>query len=103
MEPQKNSIHLLFDVLPKPLRNRYFLILLAFSFWMAFFDKHSVITQFSLQGTIDKLNEDAVFYAQKIQETRQAYTDFEKNSEKLAREKYYMSRSDEDVYIIEKD
>ncbi|MBK6860610.1 MAG: hypothetical protein IPK91_04610 [Saprospiraceae bacterium] len=37
-----------------------------------------------------------------IVKVRDDKRDFENNYEKFAREKYYMSKSDEDVFIIEK-
>lgn len=97
-----NPFQPLIDAVPKPFRNVYILVSVCFFVWMLLFDKHDVLTQFSLQGAINKLEEDKIFYQEKIEDTRQDQADLEQNAEKYARERYYMSRSDEDVYIIEK-
>ena len=45
---------------------------------------------------LEKLN-----YQKLIVKVREDKRDIENNYEKFAREKYYMSRSDEDVFVIE--
>lgn len=87
----------------KPFRNKFFLILVLFFGWMLFFDKHDMITQFRLQRSVNQLEADKEFYKEKIQEAHQAREDLEVNKEKYAREHYYMKKSDEDVFIIEKE
>ncbi len=87
----------------KPFRNKFFLILVLFFGWMIFFDKHDMITQFRLQRSVNQLEADKEFYKEKIQEAHQAREDLEINKEKYAREHYYMKKSDEDVFIIEKE
>lgn len=97
-----NPFQPLIDSVPKPFRNIYILLAACFFLWMVLFDKHDVLTQFSLQGAINKLEEDKSYYQQKIQDTQKDQIDFDENAEKFAREHYYMSRSNEDVFIIEK-
>ena len=98
-----NPLQPLLERLPKPLRNKYFLVLAVFAAWMVFFDKHDVITQWRLQRTVDKLEEDKAFYTQKIKEAEQTRLDLEANREEFARERYYMKESDEDVFVIVKE
>jgi len=86
----------------KPFRNRFFLILVLFTFWMVFFDKHDVITQFRLQRTVNQLESDKVEYREKIKQAQQDRLDLDQNKEKFAREQYYMKKNDEDVFVIEK-
>ncbi len=100
MAKQNNPLQPLLDQLPKPLRNRYFLVLVVFFVWMFFVDKHDVMTVVSLQGTVNKLEEDKTYYSKKLEEAKQARLDLEVNKEKFARERYYMQKSNEDVYII---
>ncbi len=89
--------------LPAPLRNKYFLILAVFFGWMIFFDKHDVITQWRLQRSVNKLEDDKEFYSRKIEEAEQTRLDLEVNREKFARERYYMKKKDEDVFVIVKE
>ena len=95
-----NPIDRIIELIPVQLRNRYFLILVLFFAWMIFFDKHDVLTQWNLQKTVDQLEEEKDFYNQQIEVAEQQRLQLELNKEKIAREKYYMKRPGEDVFII---
>lgn len=86
----------------KPFRNRFFLILVLFTFWMVFFDKHDILTQIRLQRTVNQLESEKVEYREKIRQAQQDRKDLDENKEKFAREQYYMKKNDEDVFVIEK-
>ncbi len=86
--------------LPEPLRNRYFLALTLFFGWMIFFDRHDVLTQWRLQRSLSRLEADRAYFAEKIEEAQKEQADLERNREKFARERYYMKKSNEDVFVI---
>ena len=67
---------------------------------MIFFDKHDILTQWQLQQTLNKMEQDKAYYEVKIQETWQDKQDLENNKEKFAREHYYLQKDNEDVFII---
>ena len=90
----------LWNKLPTPLRNRYFITPIAFVAFMIFFDRHDVLTQIHLQRTVNKLEQDKVFYEDQIQREEDKRLDMEINQERFAREQYYMQRNNEDVFII---
>jgi len=69
---------------------------------MVFFDRHNIIVQWRLQNTLEKLKDDRAYYEEKLEEAKQTRYDLEINREKFARERYFMKRADEDVYIIDK-
>jgi cell division protein FtsB len=87
--------------IPTAFRNRYYLTLALFMIWMLFFDKHDLLTQIKLQSSVSKLKEDTKFYEQKIEDAKADRFDIQQNKEKYAREKFFMSRSNEDVFIID--
>ncbi len=87
----------------KPFGNKFLFVLVLFFGWMLFFDKHGMLTQFRLQRSVNQLEADKEFYQDKIRESHEAREDLEINKEKYAREHYYMKKSDEDVFIIEKE
>jgi len=91
------------DKVPPTFKNKYFLFLALFALWMLFLDKHDVITQFRLQRTVQELKEDKRFYETRIEEEEERRRDLEQNSEKYARERYFMKKRNEDVYILVKD
>ena len=95
-----NPLESIFNLIPPALRNRYFFVLVAFFAWMIFFDKHDVITQYKLQKTVDKLEEEKAFYSEQIEKAEQERLELEIDREKIAREKYYMKRPGEDVFIV---
>lgn len=90
----------LWNKLPAPLRNRYFITAVLFVAFMIFFDRHDVFTNFRLQRTVNKLEDDRLFYQEKIEEAKQERLDMDVNKERFARESYFMQRNNEDVFII---
>lgn len=86
--------------LPAPLRNRYVLVLLVFVAYMVFFDRHDPLTQFQLQRMVRQLEADRVYYLEKIAEEEREMADMQANQERFARERYFMQRANEDVFII---
>lgn len=95
-----NPLQTFIQRLPAPLRNRYFLASVLFVGFMIFFDRHDFITQVKLRNAVHKLEEDGEYYRAKIDEAREERLDMELNEERFAREKYFMQRNDEDVFII---
>ncbi|MBN8684921.1 MAG: hypothetical protein J0L99_19905 [Chitinophagales bacterium] len=86
--------------LPAPLQNRYYLTLTIFFFVMVFLDRHNLWTQWRLQQSISRLEQDKNFYQNKIKEAKDEAEDFELTKERFAREHYFMKQRNEDVFII---
>jgi cell division protein FtsB len=87
----------------KFLSNKYAWVLLSFLVWMLFLDNYSYFGHRVLDKQIDELEDNANYYQQEIQKDKE-YIKKLKNPdhiEKYAREKYYMKKDSEDVYIIE--
>jgi hypothetical protein len=97
---KKDPLTELWLKLPPYLRNRYFLALVAFTFFMVFIDRHDIATQFRLHSTVDRLEEDLGRYDELIDEAEAEKLDMESNKETFAREGYFMQKDDEDVFII---
>lgn len=85
----------------KHIRSRYVWPALLFLVWIIFLDHSRLISQYSLQRDIWKLEEDKAMYEAKIEEVRREKEDILRDQEKYAREHYYMKRADEDIFIIE--
>ena len=101
--PSTNPLRDMLMLVPKPLRNRYVWVLALFLVWMLFIDRRNFIDQWRLSRTIKQLERDKQYYREQIDETRRARQELEENPEKVARERYYMHKSDEDVFIIQKE
>ena len=101
MAKMLNPFEPLLKRLPVPFKNRYFLVVAAFIAIMVFFDKHNLLTQYKLKQAVEQLENDKVFYQTEIKKTKQKRLDFVKNQEKYAREKYFVKKPKEEVFVIE--
>lgn len=91
------------DKLPVWLRNPYVLTVMIFFIWMTLFDSNSVIRQVKLQLKLANLEEQKVFLDKETARDIKFNSDVmgDKNElERFAREKYFMKRDCEDLYII---
>jgi len=85
------------------LKNFYVITGLVFLTWMLVFDSNNYITQIKLSSKQKNLEKTKEYYLTKIEEVkkdREALLSNEKMLEKIAREKYYMKREKEDVFVI---
>ncbi|MFT5248655.1 MAG: cell division protein DivIC [bacterium] len=83
--------------------NKYLLILVVFIIWMFFFDTNSFFIHQELNDDIKKLENNKKVYQEEIKNDK-VFIDKMKDSnqiEKFAREKYYLKKDNEDIYIIE--
>ena len=83
--------------------NRYFLILCFFAAWMLFFDNYSYLEHRTINKEIDELEDNKRYYQDEIKKDQRNIKVLKnpEQIEKYAREKYYMKRDSEDIYIIE--
>lgn len=83
--------------------NRYVLVLLFFTVWMLFLDNYSYLEHRLLNKEIDELEDNKKYYQDEIRKDNENIKKLKNPGqvEKYAREKYYMKRDNEDIYIIE--
>jgi cell division protein FtsB len=89
--------------LPKFVKNPYFLLGLGFLTWITCFDAEDLMTQYQLRRKVKKLEEEKNYYLQQIEivkKDREELLTNEELLEKFAREKYYMKKPTEDVYVL---
>lgn len=87
----------------KTISNRYLLIGILFIVWMTFFDTNSFLIQRELNKEIKSLEANTEFYSNEIQtdlEFIESMSDIEQ-IEKYAREKYYLKKDKEEIFLIE--
>ncbi len=85
------------------LGNKYYLTLVAFIIWMLFFDNYSYFEHRFLNEQIDELNDNKKYYKSEIAIDSVKIKNLKNDNmtEKYAREKYFMKKDSEDIYIIE--
>ena len=87
----------------KFLANRYVLVLIPFIIWMLFFDNYSYFEHRFLNQQIEELNDNKKYYQSEITKDSIKIKHLKNDNmiEKYAREKYFMKKDSEDIYIIE--
>lgn len=87
----------------KPFKNIYFIISLVFVIWMLFFDGNSWLIHRELNKEKTKIENSRDFYKNEIRTDLKELEGLSTTNglEKFAREKYYMKKENEDIFIIE--
>lgn len=95
----KNKIQPIKKVLLDP----YCILTILLAVWMLFLDYQNVFVQYRLYKRWQKLQADTIDYKLQIQQIKKEKKELVDNIdflEQVAREKYYMKRAQEDLYII---
>ena len=100
MALRRNLWQAFMEMVPKPFRNRYVVVVTAFFIWMFFFDSANILTQFQLGRSVDQLEDEKVYFQEKIEEAEADKEALEEDIEQFAREKYYMKKKEEEVFIF---
>ncbi|MCW3113497.1 MAG: cell division protein DivIC (FtsB), stabilizes FtsL against RasP cleavage [Segetibacter sp.] len=86
------------------LRNKYISSIIVFIVWISFFDRNDLWTQLDRKHELQKLETSKTFYEQEIATTRKDLMDLNNNPavlEKFAREKFYLKKANEEIFIID--
>jgi cell division protein DivIC len=87
----------------KMLSYKYLVAIILFLAWIIFFDENSIIEHQKNKKHLLELSQQKVDYKKGIESDKQKLEDLKsgvENLEKFAREQYYMSKPDEDVFIV---
>ena len=87
----------------KFLSNKYVWVLLFFCVWMLFLDNYSYFDHRVLNNEIDELENNKKYYQEEIKKDEENIKLLKNPTqiEKYAREKYFMKKNSEDIYIVE--
>ena len=99
MKIQPAQMKRLFDLI----KNKFFLVTVAFVIWMIFFDKNDLFSQYEYHQQLDKLKQEQIFYkteTEKVNKDLGELTSDKSKLEKFAREKYLMKKDNEDIFVI---
>ncbi len=88
------------------IRNKYFIVSVIMLAWISFFDRYNLVRRFFRDGReYSTLKTEKIYYQQKIAEIKKEKEELFGNNDKLekfAREKYYMKKDGEDIFVVEK-
>lgn len=76
---------------------------LIFLIWVSFFDQNNLITQIQYHFELSKLEEEKTFYRSELKQIKTDLKELKSNPaslEKFAREKYFMKKEDEEIFVI---
>jgi cell division protein DivIC len=94
-----------FDRYPflKFLGNRYVLVIIFVIVWLIFLDNYNYFEHRAVNKEIKKLEDNRAYYKDEIAKDSVSIKQLKNadQTEKYAREKYFMKREDEDIYIID--
>jgi|GEM_PF-367775 len=85
-------------------KSKYLIALAAFCGWLFFYDKNDVPSQIGRRQELQQLNARVKYYKEQIKLTGDELNSLQSDPaalEKYAREKYFMKRDNEEVFIIE--
>ena len=87
----------------KFLSNKYVWVLLFFLSWMIFLDNYSYFDHRFLDHQVNELEDNKEYYKEEIKKDEEQIKQLKnpEQIEKYAREKYFMKKENEDIYIIE--
>lgn len=88
----------------KFLRNKYVSSLIVFIVWITFFDRNDLWTQLDRKHELQKLETSKDFYEKEIAATKKDLMDLNNDPavlEKFAREKFYLKKANEQVFIVD--
>jgi cell division protein FtsB len=87
----------------KILGNKYFIATVLFLAWFLFFDENSFMAHQKNKQRLEELTRQKEYYIEKIASDKQKLEDLnagKEELEKFAREQFFMSKPDEDVFIV---
>lgn len=91
-------------IIQKIFDHKYWIIIFFFAIWMIFFDSNSLITHWELSQELYSISLEKEVLKAKINKEKREYNRLKKypsEMEKLARERYFFKKPNEDVFIVE--
>ena len=89
----------------KLIKSTYGVIIILFIIWMIFFDSNSLIIHNELNNDINELDDQKSYYEKEIAKDNIELKLIQSDSglEKYAREKLFMKKDNEEIFLIEYD
>jgi cell division protein FtsB len=89
--------------IPNWLKTRYAVTAAIFLIFLLFFDQNNIITQFTYRSQLNKLETEKEYFNKEIEKTTRDLNELTLNPvslEKFAREKYYMKKDNEEIFVF---
>lgn len=89
--------------IPYWLKNKYAYTLLFFIIWVCFIDQNNIMTAYTYNVELQKLETEKTYFNEAIEKTSKELFDLTENPatlEKFARENYFMKKKGEEVFVF---
>lgn len=93
----------LYNRVPAIFKTRYSLVLYVFIGWMCFFDANNLFYRLQIYSDLREARQQKEYYREELAEIKLEMQQLFSNDESLerfAREKYFMKRPNEDVFVF---
>lgn len=87
----------------KLVKNKFVIAFVAFVVWILFFDRNDLFTQWERKTELNKLETSKAYYQGEITSIKKELVELDSDPavlEKIAREKFYLKKANEDVFIV---
>lgn len=87
----------------KLVKNKFVIAFVAFVVWILFFDRNDLFTQWERKTELNKLETSKAYYQDEITSIKKELVELDSDPavlEKIAREKFYLKKANEDVFIV---
>lgn len=94
------------DFWKQKFKNKYYISIIVFVVWIAFFDRNDFISQYTYNQKLKQLKRDKEYFLTEIEKDKKNLDELISNAqnlEKFAREKYLMKKDNEDIFILVED
>ena len=103
LNTQYSELMKLLTHIPSWLKNKFFISAAAFIAWILFFDEKDLFTGYRHIQELNQLQQSKQYYTGQIAREQAELEKLKNNPatlEKYAREKYYMKRDQEDLFLV---
>ncbi len=90
--------------IPLWFKNKYAAVSAIFLFWLIFCDEYSIIERIKLSNELSRLKQLEKFYFEEYEANKERVENISGDVdelEKIAREKFFLKKKNEDVFVIE--
>ena len=87
------------------IKYKYLLVTVLMLIWVGVFDRYSIVTRIHDEVELHQLKQQQDYYTKmigQVKKNRDELVSNQKTLEKFARERYFMKKDNEDVFIVEK-
>lgn len=87
-------------------KNKYVIVTVIMITWITFFDRYNLMKRFDDEMELRHVKQDCEYYREQVKEIKKRHDELLTNQEtmeRFARERYFMKKAEEEVFIVEEE